>query len=319
MRRQDGLEFAIMGRREEISMRSMTWLVLGGLFGAACSSGQVTDSGAVNSLPSIEGVEIQPLPVVEASEIECVAVGWFDPDGDPPLYVLEWKVNGESVGSSAKLTGDNFNKEDEVACELTPLDAGGEGESKSVSVVVENSLPTANSVEIDPLPLSVESTARVVINGESDDDNDAVVWSHVWFVNDEQVSSEPLLSGNSLTRGDLVHAESTPDDGDEYGVPLLAPSVEVGNALPSVLSVSIYPAVAAPTDLLSAIVSTGDSDGDSVSVSYEWLVNGVEVGNESTLTDAFGVGDNVLVRVRPNDGIDDGAEVDSDPVVVAQT
>lgn len=295
--------------------RLQSFLAVGMLL-SGCGKDNQEDSGSLNTPPSIEAAEIQPSPVYETSVIECVGIGWSDPDGDPPYYALQWKVNGEVVSTSAQIDGSSFDKSDAVDCVLVPLDSGGEGQEKVASVVVQNSLPQADSAAIDPQPLTVEDTARVRISGETDDDSDAVTWSHVWWVNGESVSAEPLLSGNGLVRGDLVVAESTPNDGEDEGSPILSDEVVVSNAAPSVLSVSIYPSAPTASDLLSAIVSTDDADGDDVEVSYTWSVNGSDVGNTATLAGLFSTLDTVEVRVRPSDGLDEGIEVASDPVEI---
>ena len=284
--------------------------------GLACGKDSPGDSGSDNTLPSIEAAEIRPLPAFENTVLSCVGVGWSDPDGDSPYYALEWRVNGEVVSTNAEIDGTVFDKSDAIECVLTPLDSGGEGESKTASAVVQNTLPRADSVAIDPDPLTVENTARVRVLGEFDEDSDAVAWSHIWWINGVSVSTDPLLSGNVLVRGDRVMAESTPNDGEENGEPLLSEEVEEGNAAPAVVALSIYPAMPAPSDLLAAIVSTDDADGDAVEVTYSWSVNGVFVGNGATLSGEFEAGDSVEVRVRPSDGLDEGLEETSDPVEI---
>ena len=301
----------------EVLMRIPTPLFfLAGIFLPACGKDSSGDSGGLNTPPSIDAAEIQPQPVFESSLVDCVGVGWEDPDGDPPYYALEWRVNGEVVSTGAQIDGAVFDKGDAVDCVLTPLDSGGEGESKMASVVVQNSPPQADGTAIEPDPLTVEDTARVRINGEADGDSDAVTWSHVWWVNGEAVSTDPLLSGNLLVRGDRVVAESTPSDGEEEGAAVLSAEVEVANAAPVVLSVSIYPPSPSPSDLLSAIVSTDDSDGDAVEVAYTWSVNGSDSGSTATLSGVFSVNDEVRVHVTPSDELEEGVEVSSDPVVI---
>ena len=296
--------------------RSLSLFLTAGCFLTACGKDSSVDSGTLNTPASIDFAEIQPQPVLESSVVDCLGIGWSDSDGDPPFYALEWSVNGELVSTGAQIDGALFDKGDAIDCVLTPLDSGGEGESKMASVVVQNSPPQAESAAIDPDPLTVEDTARVRISGESDGDSDAVTWSHVWWVNGEIVSEDTLLSGNLLGRGDRVVAESTPHDGEENGEPILSAEVEVVNAPPIVLSVSIYPSAPSPSDLLSAIVSTDDPDGDEVEVSYTWSVNGSEAGSAATLSGVFTTNDEVRVRVRPSDGVDEGTEVVSDLVVV---
>ena len=294
----------------------MKQVFLSGLFCVGCVSGNTGDSADTNRLPSIEAVAIFPETIFEASVVECVAQGWLDPDGDAPLFSLEWLINGEVVDSIVELEGELFNKGDVLSCTLTPLDAYGSGIPQTAETVVQNTLPVAERVVVRPERVDVTSTLRVEIQGEQDDDQDAVTWSHEWFVNAEPRSSSPLLSGAALRRGDKVYALSTPYDGEEEGKELQSEEIEVQNAVPIVSSVTIYPSEPRPTDLLSAIVSTDDGDGDGVSLEYSWSLNSEEVGSGATLSSSFVSGDSISVRVRPSDGVDVGEWVESDPTFV---
>jgi hypothetical protein len=85
-----------------------------------------------------------------------------------------------------------------------------------------------------------------------------------------------------------------------------------------VISVSIYPDPATENDLLSAIVSADDADGDTVTSTYLWKVDGDEVWDGATLSGAefFSSGQSVQLFVTPSDGIDTGKSVASDPVII---
>jgi len=254
--------------------------------------------------------------VFETSLVECEAQGWTDADGDSPLFLLEWLRNGETLDAPAQVDGEFFNKGDLLGCTLTPLDAYGEGIPQSAERVVQNSLPLADAVVIRPDRVDVASALRVEIDGERDDDQDAVSWSHAWFVNGVLESSVPILSGSILRRGDTVYAVSTPHDGESAGEEIQSLEYEVQNALPVISSVTIYPGEPSLSDLLSAIVSTSDADGDPVDVSYSWTINGQVVGTDATLSSGFVAGDSIQVSVRPSDSWDVGDWEDSDPVIV---
>jgi hypothetical protein len=108
-----------------------------------------------------------------------------------------------------------------------------------------------------------------------------------------------------------------PNDGEDNGESLVTPTVTIGNALPTVVSVSIYPDPATQNDQLSAIVQAHDDDGDSVSSSYIWTVNGQDVWHGATLSNSyFDSGKNVQVSVTPFDGFDTGKAVFSDSVLI---
>lgn len=288
-----------------------------GLVLCACATASNSDSGSTNTLPSLEGARIVPEVVYEDTTVSCEAEGWFDADGDPPLFELEWFVNDASVSTDNTLSGLLFSKGDAIACQLIPLDSVGAGEPVEAETLVSNSLPTGESAAILPEDLSVHSTLRVEVTGEADIDQDPVTWVTAWTINGVFLRESPQLSGSALLRGDTVSATVTPDDGEEEGESFAAPTVTVGNALPTVVSVQIYPDPAKANDLLSAIVQAHDDDKDSVSATYIWTVDGQDVWHGATLNSGyFSVGQSVQVSITPFDGIDIGKASLSDPVVI---
>lgn len=72
--------------------------------------------------------------------------------------------------------------------------------------------------------------------------------------------------------------------------------------------VEILPVGATTADLLTCDVAGRDPDGDTVTVSYRWAVDGVEIGvTTATLEPAlFGAGATVACTATPNDGQQDG-------------
>lgn len=101
---------------------------------------------------------------------------------------------------------------------------------------------------------------------------------------------------------------STPD------VP--SPDGGAENAAPTLRDVAIFPAAPTRGQVLTAVGTASDTDGDPVSVTWRWEVNGVEVAIGPTLADGFGRGDVVRVAGVPSDGVDEGALAASDEVVV---
>ena len=64
-----------------------------------------------------------------------------------------------------------------------------------------------------------------------------------------------------------------------------------------------------------------DADGESVSISYAWTVDGTEIGETGdTLTgDDFDRDQEVFCTVTPSDGSEDGDPVDSNTVTISNT
>jgi len=276
------------------------------------------DTGTPNTPPSISGVLITPDEIYESSTVSCEAEGWEDPDGDEPLYELVWTVNDVEVSTEPNIDGADFNKGDTLACTITPLDSVEAGESLTSTAIVQNSLPTGESAVIEPDSASVKDSLSVLVTGEADDDLDAVTWTNEWFVNDSSLGTSPNLSGDLLVRGDTVYAITTPNDGEADGQAITTESIEIGNATPDITEVSIYPSEAYTNDLLSAIVTGEDVDGDEVTYTYAWTVDGTVVAETATLDGStfFDKDQVVQVTVTPTDGIDTGKPAVSESVTI---
>lgn len=85
---------------------------------------------------------------------------------------------------------------------------------------------------------------------------------------------------------------------------------------------TLSPSAVYTDDTLTASVSTTDLDGDSVSLVYDWTVNGVPVGASGATLDGeiyFDRDDVVAVTVTPTDGEDAGASLASSDVTVRNT
>ena len=99
-------------------------------------------------------------------------------------------------------------------------------------------------------------------------------------------------------------------------------TVVAPNSAPEVTSASISPEPAFTNDVLSVFASTSDADGDPVTLSYAWLVNGASIAQSGSTLDGsswFDKGDVVQVEVTPNDGKVDGAAVMSNGVTISNS
>jgi hypothetical protein len=111
---------------------------------------------------------------------------------------------------------------------------------------------------------------------------------------------------------------------DQYGASVTASfNVTVSEQKPTA-TVSLSPSSPLATDSLTATATASDADGDHVTLTYNWQINGQTVQtttNTSTLTDILNLngqataGDTVKVTVTPNDGTVDGSGVSTSVTV----
>lgn len=134
-----------------------------------------------------------------------------------------------------------------------------------------------------------------------------------WFVNGTESESGPRLSPSRFQRGDKVRAVvKLREEGGEERL-LTTTDVVAVNALPDVTDVRLEPKAPTAGSTVRAIVRGKDADGDSLKYRYKWFVNDLQVPGESESLVLQGVkkGAWVHVSVTPNDGLADGAWMDS--------
>lgn len=124
------------------------------------------------------------------------------------------------------------------------------------------------------------------------------------------------IAGNG-NKGQVVTVDVTPSDGTTQGT-TVSDSATIQNSPPTA-TVSLNTSTPKPTDTLTATAPTSDEDGDAVSRTYEWRVNGGLVPSATTstldLTGLVDVGDAVTVKVTPNDGTVNGTPVSASATV----
>lgn len=154
-----------------------------------------------------------------------------------------------------------------------------------------------------PERAGVTDCLHVVIQGEPG------VSGIKWLVNDNPASG--IVRGDfcgPYKRGDVVTVVvGTEDQGTTA-------SIEITNSLPRVIDISSTPdEIFAGTDVSVEPIAE-DADGDDVSFSYQWLINGEEnpVYTEATLPGtAFTKGNSLQVLITPNDFYEDGPVYES--------
>ena len=288
------------------------------------SMGEPVASNAVvilNTPPKIDGVTITPEDIFEESAVKCEAVGWYDADGDTPTVTATWLVNGEVIeGVTGDLTGDYFGKDDLIRCMGAPTDGDSTGDVVVSQVVqVQNSGPTLGSVTLSHTDPTAADTVTFTPVDAVDPDGDTVRYTVEWYVDGELVSTENELAPRSFVRGQEVYAIVTPTDGELAGDPVTSATVTAANTPPDLTSVTLTPELAYTDSTLFPLVEAEDLDGDPVTYTVEWTVNGSVISETGSVLEGdtwFDKDDTVSVKVKPNDGIDDGPTLTSTTITV---
>ncbi|TNE90031.1 MAG: hypothetical protein EP330_09390 [Deltaproteobacteria bacterium] len=236
-----------------------------------------------NSAPEVTSVDIDPLSPLASDTIQCSATA-TDPDGDNLTYSYRWFINGAEQGETSNLLlPGSLQFQDNVQCEATASDGTETASATSPIAVVGNTPPTVIGLAITPNPANATQALTCAYDSTYDEDGHPVTVSYEWSVAGSVVGSGSTLAAGNAVRDQTVTCSATPNDGTADGSSVTA-NLVLDNAPPGEPTVSVTPAVPTETDNITCSASATDPDGDSLSYSYTWFVNGSEVAQGAVLT-----------------------------------
>jgi hypothetical protein len=278
-----------------------------------------------NTAPTVDSVEIAPDEGVTTSTTLTCTATTSDVDGEDLTVQYEWSNSGTALGSGASLTlsPDAVAPGDTVTCEATVTDATGTSDVGSDAVTVDNTGPTIAEVQITPDTGVRWNTALTCSAEATDPDGGEVTITYAWNLDGTAIGTGTNLDLATIatTTGATVLCAATATDAHGSSVSD-TDTVVIENGIPEVLSVTLTPTEPTTNDTVAAVVTTADADGDSVTVSYAWTVNGIAVAETGATLDGtlfFDKHDAVAVTATPTDGIDAGSSTSAGPVTVLNT
>jgi len=293
--------------------------------GAAVTSNPV---GIDNTAPELSSATLNPGTAYEDTTLSCSAGSASDGDGDTVSFLYAWYVEGLLVSGATDttLTGDWFNRDEEVYCEITPFDGSNYGAPvDSNTVTIRNTHPELDSAALTPDPSYTSNSMTCSAGTTYDLDGDVINVTYGWQVDGVDVAgvTGAILNSTYTARDNIVTCLVTPSDGTDDGSTVASNTVTVLNTAPSISGVSLSPSSPTSSDTITA-TPTGwsDSDGDDQGYVWTWYVNSSEIVGVTTSTlesSNFGVGDTIYAIVTPNDGYEDGAPVTSSTITVGNS
>ncbi len=175
-----------------------------------------------------------------------------------------------------------------------------------VAGLAPNTVSTSNTVTLD----SIGSSVTVIITGGSGASSASLIRNGV-----NTNSTEAVFQPDD-TLAIQMSAAPSPDALSTAVIYVGGVTTEWrlstgANAQPTAPLVAVSPVRPLPTDTLACAITTPstDSDGDTVSYSYEWLRNGVSTGitTPTVAPNNTSEADEWTCTVTPNDGYEDGA------------
>ena len=280
-----------------------------------------------NTPPSATDVTLAPVAPFTDEDVTATVNRWVDVDSDLEGYLYAWEVNlGPVIGETAAiLPSANYVRGDSIVVTATPHDGTDPGTPViSIAYLVQNSPPALVGASLSPTGPDDNDVLTCAPLGPSDADNDVVLYTYEWFVGGQLVVGETTanLTGADFDRGEDIYCEITPGDGTDDGAVVQSNTVTAINIVPVVATSTLAPDPAYESDTLTCTAGgVFDGDGDFVSLTYAWTVNGFGVAALSNTLDgaSFNKNDAVQCLITPDDGVQAGLGVLSNVVVISNT
>lgn len=251
-----------------------------------------------------------------------------DAEDFPGDLLVDWtsSIDGTLSSGPPDSAGDSVFTSDELSAgthtlTITVTDTDGLY-ATTVQLLNVNGVPSAPSVGISPTePKTNDDLNAILLAPSTDPDGDPVTYAYAW--RRDGVDAGPLdstLPATETAKGQTWSVVVTPSDDAGSGETATA-SVTIANTPPSLDSAVISPEEPQAGDALTCgMTGATDADGDGVTASHSWTVNGLDAGVDgATLAGAFAAGDTVQCTAVPFDGEEYGDAVTSDAVEIGNS
>ncbi|MFK7928323.1 MAG: hypothetical protein AB8H79_09035 [Myxococcota bacterium] len=275
-----------------------------------------------NTAPEVTGATIAPNEPATGDDL-VLSTTDSDIDNDTVTLAISWTVNGADAGiTDTTIPAAETEKGDVWVATIEPSDGETTGLTTEVSVTIGNTAPVADGVILSPGVVTEATVLNATPTG-SDVDGDEVTWTYVWYVAGGEVkrSSDATLDGVSFDKGDTVLVQAIPNDGVTDGNTVTSNEVTVSGTVPTIASVRIDPTEATEaTELVCVADGAADVDGDAISFTTTWTVDGTALGELATLNgDQFNKDDDVVCTMRPEDEDGIGLPVSSAALTISNS
>ena len=209
-----------------------------------------------------------------------------DADGDPVVYAFRWFRNREAMLdlplTTTTVPAARTHKGETWRLAVIPTDGESEGMHATAEVVIRNTPPSALQLALDPsAPGAAQNLAAVIKVPSQDPDREPIRYVYEWKLDDTPL---PLLQQQQVfpplyaRKGQRVQLTVTPWD-DESAGPSASAAVAYVNTPPQAPGPYVYPPAPGTSWPLWAAVAQPslDWDGDAVTYSFSWTLNGAAV------------------------------------------
>ena len=270
-----------------------------------------------NSPPLISSITLSPA-APEVTDTVTATIVASDADGDSLSYRYDWYVGAVWADGKEELEGAFFNKGQDIWLEIRATDTEGARHTLTSNVVTAvNTAPVASSVSL-PTTVYTDDTL-VATTSASDANDDTLSWSYDWYVESSlaTTTSIPRLEGSTwFDKDDEVYVIATPSDDEDTGNAVTSSTITILNSPPPAPTVSLPGRLLEDSEDLICSISQDDPDpdGDTLTYTIAWEVDGTAFTNTSTTTnsgdtvdaDETNHGERWVCTVTPDDSEDEG-------------
>ncbi len=204
-----------------------------------------------------------------------------DPDGDEVTVEIVWYQGKKPVARGRamwRLEAAKTRKGKRYRAALTPSDGSATGPSVSQWFKVQNTSPSKCAVALPYKPRTGNDLQVRLTEKPADPDGDPIEMRYRWYLNGkpEEPGQRPeKMEGKRVVRGQRWTVVATPYDGETTG-PSCEASAVVVNSSPTAPRIALQPREPGTRSGLSCkiIKKSEDADGDRVSLSYSWTIDG---------------------------------------------
>ena len=205
----------------------------------------------------------------------------------PAAQILQdYTENVDGLSSDTTLVQETTRGGFTYTCQVTPNDGKQDGLTlTSLGLNLPNTLPTATGLEIVPRNdfgvLDTETMTAYYLYADVDGQTEGT--SEIkWYKNDAlqvALNNQKTVSASLTTIGDIWYFTVSPSDGIGLGSMQTSLSVTIrNNAVPTQTTPQLTTSAGPNTSsTLTTTASTSDSDGDTYTNIYNWMVNGVSL------------------------------------------
>ncbi|RYX81681.1 hypothetical protein EON83_23075 [bacterium] len=291
-----------------------------------------------NTAPVVTQVSLVWLTTQNTNGTVRANIASSDADGaDTISYSYVWKKNdiiipGQTTDTLNLATAGNGDKGDVITATVTANDGTDDSAPlTSAGTTVENTAPVATGVSISPTTPGTNSLLTATVAATDADSSDTLSYTYQWKKGGSDI---PGATGQTLdlsvagngNKGDVITVTAIASDGTASSSAVTSAGVTIGNSAPVVTGVDITPANPTTNSLLTAAPTSTDADsGDTLSYTYQWQKNDVNIPGATNSTLDLSVtgngnkGDKLKVLVIVTDGTSNSPLYTSSEVTVGNT